>query len=131
MRYLGHVSHADVLRQVREHTDAFVHPTLEESFGSSIVEAMSQRVPVIAGADSGAVPWILDDGRAGMLVDVTSPESLRSGMETMLTDTALRERFARDGYERAFSKFTLATVADQYLSALGNVQSERGQAIVS
>ena len=129
--YLGHLSHADVLRQLREHTDAFVHPTLEESFGSSILEAMSQRVPVIAGSDSGAVPWILDNGRAGMLVDVTSPESLRSGMETMLTDTALRERLARDGYERAFSKFTLATVADQYLSLLGDVPNEQGHATVS
>jgi glycosyltransferase involved in cell wall biosynthesis len=129
--YLGHLSHADVLLQLREHTDAFVHPTLEESFGSSILEAMSQRVPVIAGADSGAVPWILDDGRAGMMVDVTSPESLRSGMETMMTDTVLRERLARDGYERAFSKFTLATVADQYLSLLGDVPNEQGHATVS
>ncbi len=131
VRFLGHLSHADVLRQLREHTDAFVHPTLEESFGSSILEAMSQRVPVIAGVDSGAVPWILDDGRAGMLVDVTSPESLRSGMETMMNDTDLRERYARDGYERAFSKFTLATVADQYLSVLGDVRSEQGHATVS
>jgi glycosyltransferase involved in cell wall biosynthesis len=129
--YLGHLSHADVLLQLREHTDAFVHPTLEESFGSSILEAMSQRVPVIAGSDSGAVPWILDDGRAGMMVDVTSPESLRSGMETMMTDTVLRERLARDGYERAFSKFTLATVADQYLSLLGDVPNEQGHATVS
>jgi glycosyltransferase involved in cell wall biosynthesis len=129
--FMGHLSHADVLRQLREHTDAFVHPTLEESFGSSILEAMSQRVPVIAGADSGAVPWILDDGRAGMLVDVTSPESIRNGMETMMIDTALRERLARDGYERAFSQFTLATVADQYLSVLGEVQGEQGQATVS
>jgi len=122
--FLGHLSHADVLRQLREHSDAFVHPTLEESFGSTIIEAMSQRVPVIAGADSGAVPWILDDGRAGMLVDVTSPESLRSGMETMMNDTDLWERYARGGYERASSHFTLASVADQYLTVLRDVASQ-------
>jgi len=96
---------------------------MEESFGSAILEAMSQRLPVIAGADSGAVPWVLDDGRAGMLVDVTSSESLRSGMEKVMTDTALRERLMTEGYERARSQFTLAAVADQYLSVLEDVRS--------
>jgi glycosyltransferase involved in cell wall biosynthesis len=129
--FLGHQSHADVLRHLREHTDAFVHPTLEESFGSSILEAMSQRLPVIAGADSGAVPWILDAGRVGMLVDVTSPESLCSGMEKVMTDKVLRERYARDGYERALSSFTLAAVAEQYLAVLDEVASGRTTACVS
>jgi glycosyltransferase involved in cell wall biosynthesis len=129
--FLGHQSHADVLRHLREHTDAFVHPTLEESFGSSILEAMSQRLPVIAGADSGAVPCILDAGRVGMLVDVTSPESLCSGMEKVMTDKVLRERYARDGYERALSSFTLAAVAEQYLAVLDEVASGRTTACVS
>lgn len=129
--FLGQLPHADVLRHLREHTDAFVHPTLEESFGSSILEAMSQRLPVIAGADSGAVPWILDKGRVGMLVDVTSPDSLRSGMEKLMTDTALRERYAREGYERALSSFTLAAVAEQYLAVLDEVASGRTTACVS
>lgn len=129
--FLGHQSHADVLRHLREHTDAFVHPTLEESFGSSILEAMSQRLPVIAGADSGAVPWILDEGRVGMLVDVTSPESLCSGMEKVMTDAALRERYAREGFDRALSSFTLAAVAEQYLAVLDEVASGRTTACVS
>jgi glycosyltransferase involved in cell wall biosynthesis len=129
--YLGHLSHADVLRQLRDHTDAFVHPTLEESFGSSILEAMSQRLPVIAGLDSGAVPWILDEGRVGMLVDVTSPESLRGGMERVMTDTALRERYAREGYDRALSSFTLAAVADLYLAVLDDVAAGRTTACMS
>ena len=124
--FMGHLSHADVLRQLREHSDAFVHPTLEESFGSSILEAMSQRLPVIAGADSGAVPWILDGGLAGMLVDVTSPQSLQSGMEAIMTDMALRERLARAGYDRAVTHFTLAGVADQYLSLLEEARNEEG-----
>lgn len=129
--FMGHLSHAEVLRHLRDHTDAFIHPTLEESFGSSILEAMSQRLPVIAGRGSGAVPWILDDGRAGLLVDVTSPESLRGGMERVLTDPALRERFVREGYDRASSSFTLSAVADQYLSLLGDIQSGRNTEPVS
>lgn len=125
MVFMGHRTHADVLQHLREHSDAFVHPTREESFGSAILEAMSQRLPVIAGQDSGAVPWILDHGRAGMLVDVTSAESLRGGMEQLLTDAELRARLARHGYERALSHFTLAAVADRYLSVLQDIHAEK------
>ena len=123
--FMGHQSHADVLQQLRDHSDVFIHPTLEESFGSSILEAMSQRLPVIAGIHSGAVPWVLDDGRAGMLVEVSSPESLRIGMERMMADKSLRERYATEGYQRASSMFTLAAVAEQYLSVLSDVRAEQ------
>lgn len=123
--FMGHRTHAEVLQHLREHSDAFVHPTREESFGSAILEAMSQRLPVIAGHDSGAVPWILDGGRVGILVDVTAAESLRGGMEQLLTDAALRARLARDGYERALSHFTLAAVADRYLSVLQDIHVEK------
>lgn len=121
--FMGHRTHAEVFQHLREHSDAFVHPTREESFGSAILEAMSQRLPVIAGQDSGAVPWILDHGRAGMLVDVNSAESLRDGMEKLLTDAALRARLAHDGYERALSHFTLGAVADRYLSVLDDIRA--------
>lgn len=133
MVFLGHLQHADVLRQLREHTDAFVHPTLEESFGSAILEAMSQRVPVIAGRASGAVPWILDEGRAGMLVDVTSPDALREGMERMMSDVELRQRHARAGYERASTEFALPAVADRFLAALRDVREGRpfGEEVVA
>ena len=66
-----------------------------------------------------------------MLVDVTSPESLRGGMEKVMTDTALRERYAREGYDRASSSFTLATVAEQYLSVLDDVRLGRNTAPAS
>ena len=52
-------------------------------------------------------------------------------MERVMTDTALRERFSREGYDRAMSSFTLAAVAEQYLSVLDDLQSERTIASVS
>ena len=45
---------------------------MEESFGNTLVEAMMLGTPVIGGRDSGAVPWVLDSGRAGELVNVRS-----------------------------------------------------------
>ena len=126
VEFLGHLPHTAVLAEIRERADVFVHPTLEESFGSSILEAMSQRVPVVAGSRSGAVPWILDEGRAGLLVDVASAEALCQGMERIMNDEGLRSRLAAAGFARARDEFSLAPVADRYLSLLEDVRSERG-----
>src|SRR6185295_7222403 len=53
-----------------------IHPSLEETFGMSIAEAMAAGVPVVGGAASGAVPWVLDGGRVGVLADVTDPTDI-------------------------------------------------------
>ena len=126
VEFLGHLSHAAVIAEIRERADVFVHPTLEESFGSSILEAMSQRVPVVAGIRSGAVPWILDEGRAGLLVDVASADALGRGMERLMDDEGLRSRLASAGFERARGEFSLAAVADRFLELLERVRHEQG-----
>lgn len=64
------------LREILPRYDIFVHPSREESFGMTIIEAMASGVPVVAGKNSGAVPWVMDYGKAGMLVDITSADAI-------------------------------------------------------
>lgn len=61
--------------------DLMVHPSLEESFGNILIEAMSQQILVIGGEKSGAVPSILGHGKYGVLCDVTNPDSIADVME--------------------------------------------------
>jgi glycosyltransferase involved in cell wall biosynthesis len=93
--------------------DAFVHPSLEESFGLVIVEAMAAGVPVVAGSRSGAPPWLLENGAAGLLVDVGDAGSLAQAMLRLL-DAPERTTFSRAGRVRA-EDFRMSRVADQYL----------------
>ncbi|GGI05398.1 glycosyltransferase family 4 protein [Egicoccus halophilus] len=95
---------------------AFVHPSREESFGMVILEAMAQRVPVIAGADSGAVPWLLRNG-AGLLTDVRSPAALASSILAVADSPELRAGL-RDRASRRAREFSISTVADDYLQHL-------------
>ena len=64
----------DELIDIYEQVDLMVHPSMEESFGMVLVEAMARKIPVIGGEKSGAVPWVLDNGKAGVLTDIRSPE---------------------------------------------------------
>ena len=103
--------------------DVFVHPSLEESFGTVVVQAMAQGVPVVAGRRSGAIPWVLADGEAGLLVDVQSPKALAGGIVSLLNDAVLWRQLARAGFERAHGSFRASIAINRYLEAYADVLS--------
>jgi len=125
VRFLGPVRHARIAELLRRAT-IFVHPALEESFGLVLVEAMAQRTPVIGGRSSGAVPWVLGDGSAGLLVDVTDPHQLAEAMRSLLADSDLRDLYSEAGFRRAWDNFRVATVLDQYEDCYRSVLAEAG-----
>lgn len=122
--FLGQLPRDEVLARMRRAT-LLAHPAREESFGMTLIEAMSQRVPVIGGARSGAVPWVLAGGKAGFLVDVEDPRALARAIEAVLTQEALRKRLASEGYARAWQSFRQSRVTDLYLDAYSRLLAEQ------
>lgn len=111
--FAGEVPYAQV-RQAMASADLFLHPAREESFGMVLVEAMAQGTPVVAGRDSGAVPWVCADG-AGVLVDVESPEAIAGAAHDLLADTAAWEAQGAAGLASARRRFGMDAVAGGYL----------------
>jgi L-malate glycosyltransferase len=89
------------LRGYFDQADVFVHPSREESFGYVLLEAMSRGLPVVAGASSGAVPWLLRRGEAGVLVDVESAEDVAAGIYGLLTSGERWSTLSQAGLSRA------------------------------
>lgn len=77
---------------------AFVFPSIHETFGIPIIEAMASGCPVITSKDS-ACPEIAGD--AALLVDPRSVEEIRGAMERMVLDADLRNRLRNDGVIRS------------------------------
>ncbi|WP_341891691.1 glycosyltransferase family 4 protein, partial [Variovorax sp. YR752] len=75
VRFVGELPQQRLLRRMAR-LDALLHPSLEESFGLVLAEAMALGVPVLAGRHSGAVPWLLQHGHCGLLVDVTDARAI-------------------------------------------------------
>jgi phosphatidylinositol alpha-mannosyltransferase len=71
-----------------------------ESFGIVLTEAMAAGTPVVA-SDLDAFRLVLDDGRAGVLVQAGSPNALSAAIADLLDDPARRATLAAAGRQRA------------------------------
>lgn len=82
------------------------------------IEAMAIGIPVIAGSRSGGMPWTLDYGKAGLLVDVRSSEAIARGMETLVLNRELRQRLGVEGRKLALSEYQIDQTVERYLACL-------------
>jgi glycosyltransferase involved in cell wall biosynthesis len=114
VEFIGMVSHGELLRRLAENVDVLVHPALEEAQPMSIIEAMSLGIPVIGGERSGGVPWTLDGGRAGMLVDVENSGAVADAMFSLASDRKLIAEWGMRGRVLAESRYHIRAVADAY-----------------
>jgi glycosyltransferase involved in cell wall biosynthesis len=80
----------EVMRHYRQH-DALVVPSTYEGFGMVIVEAMSQRLPVIS-TPVGCAPSVIRDGEGGLLVPPRDASALASAIRRVLSDADSRRR---------------------------------------
>jgi glycosyltransferase involved in cell wall biosynthesis len=111
----GPLPYADVLR-VLATADLLVHPSLEESFGMTVAEAMALGIPVVVGENAGALPWVTGEGTAGLLVDVTSSAAITEAVLRLLGEPALYARCSAAGRARAESAFSARNVAQAYIA---------------
>ena len=100
--------------------DVLCVPSGFEAFPLVMVEAMARGVPVMA-AVSGAIPEMLDDGRAGVIVDPLTVEAWTDACEAVIRDPAGTAALGAAGRERAMANYTAAAMADQYQRAFARV----------
>lgn len=117
----GWTPYAKVMADLSQ-LDLLIHPALEESFGMTIAEAMALGVPVIAGKDSGAVPWVLGfENGGGALVDVRSPDEIARTAIDILSNSELYRKYSLQGQHRAQALFSASAIANSYLKHYASV----------
>jgi glycosyltransferase involved in cell wall biosynthesis len=101
LRHLVRVSdrapEEDVIRAMRSH-DVLLWPSTYEGFGLVLIEAMSQRLAVVA-TPAGCASAIVRDGVNGLLVPARDPKALAAAALRLVDDAPMRRRLgaaARD-----------------------------------
>jgi alpha-1,3-rhamnosyl/mannosyltransferase len=124
VRHTGYVPD-ESRRAVYEGARLLVHPSFEEGFGMTILEAMSLGVPVVA-SDRGSLPEVL--GGAGLLVDPDRPADIAHAIGRLLCEDGLAESCAARGTARAQAfrwEDTADRVYDAYRAAIERALTRR------
>lgn len=119
--FQGERPYRDVLAAWQGSADIAVHTTREESFSMVVLEAMANGTPVVGGLHSGAVPWLLDDGQAGLLANIEDPADVARQMLRLAEDPVLYRDMSARAWTRARQAFTLQGAVKQYLAAYARV----------
>lgn len=80
--------------------DVFAFPSTTETLGLVALESMASGVPVV-GARAGGIPFAVDDGRTGLLVEPGDADELTDRLARLLDDPALRARMGAAGRAEA------------------------------
>lgn len=107
LRYLGFVEEA---RSCLPQADLFVLTSRTEGLGTSVLEAMAARVPVVATA-AGGIPEAVEDGHTGLLAPPGDARALAAAIERILEDPLLARRLAAAAAARV-REFSLARTVD-------------------
>jgi len=99
VRFLGRRADVPELLAV---ASLLVLPSLAESFGFVLVEALSVGVPVVASA-TGGVPEVVEHGRNGLLVPPGQPLPLAEAVLALLADPERRRALGEAGRAGTFT----------------------------
>jgi glycosyltransferase involved in cell wall biosynthesis len=90
VRVIDRVPEDDVIRAFRTH-DVLLWPSTYEGFGLVLIEAMSQRLAVVA-TPVGCGSTVVRDGVNGLLVPVRDADAMAAAAQRLMDDAALRRQ---------------------------------------
>jgi glycosyltransferase involved in cell wall biosynthesis len=90
------------LPEVYAGASLFLYPSEYEGFGIPVIEALFMKTPVIT-SDCSCLPEAA--GKDSILIPPTSVEAIANAIESILTDTALKNKVINKGYQHAVDNF--------------------------
>ena len=118
------------LDRVWDQANIFVLPSLWESYGLVIVEAMARGIPVVA-TNVGAIPELVTNGISGLTVPPKDSRALAEAIQRLSLDIPLQNRVIAGGHRIAENSLSWEESCEkcyQQIVSIFNAQSpERGR----
>lgn len=119
IRFLGFLSEAEKWK-VFLASDLFVFPTLGDTWGMVLNEAMEAGMPVVCSPFAGAAKDMVVDGVNGLIIDPRSPRMIAGAIEKLAEDQDFYNALS-DGARRTISHYTIGRARDGFLMALDHL----------
>lgn len=125
IRFLGNLSHADVL-SLMSVSDIFVLPSWSEGFPMVVLEAMAAGLPVIS-TNVGALPEIITDGVQGYLVNPKDVRALRQRISHFLDHPQVMKKMGRNNVKEIRNRYNLDFAYHRYSQCYQELMNSKKQ----
>ena len=122
VRFVGNISHKELVAAYQE-ADIVVNPSLSESFGISVVEAMACAVPVVGTRVGGMCESVLN-GTTGILVEPDAPRELARAILSVLEDPTRMREMGIEGRKRAVALYSWGARAERLAGIYERLSAE-------
>ena len=109
VKFLGQLPEAKLLEKYQQMSILLLTSELETS-PMAVEQAMAAGKPVVATA-VGGVPFLVDHGRTGFLVEPNEPKRIAQALVTLAQDPELRRRMGQAARHEALGRFKVEVVA--------------------
>lgn len=105
--------------------DLFVLSSHHEGLGTSLLDAMASRLPVVA-TDTGGIPEVVINLKTGLLVPPRDPAALAQAILTLYRDRKLATRLADRGFEAVNQNFSAEGMAWKIIDLYETIARKKG-----
>jgi glycosyltransferase involved in cell wall biosynthesis len=114
IKFLGKLPFNEIIQKIKS-ARLFLHPSREESFGMSVLEAMISETPIVGGDKSGNIPYLLDRGNAGELCNINSPDAIKKSMLKIIQNREYAKKLIRNAHIYAEKNYSENDIISKYL----------------
>lgn len=111
--------------QILSSLDLFVLSSYLEGMGSSLLDAMACRLPVVA-TEAGGIPEVVIHRETGLLVPPRDPLALAQAILKLYDDRALAQRLGERGFEVVHAKYSAEAMAGRIISLYERLAAKKG-----
>jgi len=111
------------VRTVLSGCDVYLHPSVSESFGVAVVEAMAMGIPVVASKVEG-IPEIVEHDKTGYLLEFGDMEGMAEAIDRIWRTPEVRLRMATEARQQAVDKFGIEREVKEWVELYYSVSSQ-------
>ncbi len=110
----------DYINKYLKESSICLMTSLEESFGTVLIEASSFGVPQIAFTSAQGACEIIKNGKSGYLIEDRNKEEMANKILELLNDKQKLQEFSNNAYEEA-KNYTFPVIKQKWLDFLGEI----------
>jgi len=117
--FLGEKKQNEVIR-ILSATDIFVNPSYSEGLPTSVMEAASIGLPIIA-TDVGGTREIIANGRSGILIEPRQPQQIVAGITSLIRDSKMASELGAAARRLTSRRFDWTRITERWLDCVTSV----------